>query len=322
MTPATEPRVRCPACAGRQWEEVEEITAEQIVDGWRREDVAVGAGAVGERRAHDLAAALPPRIRWDRCALCGLEMASPPVLWSSATYPLDQSYPVRWEFLRCLDELGETPLDVLELGCGIGEFLALAQSKGHDAVGIDFSETAVAAARARGLSAFAGGLDDLPRFVAGGPEPRFDAVVLFQVIEHVADPEALVALLERWLRPRGRLFLSCPGPRRFTRLIEEQRTGSGDFWDHPPHHVLRWTLTALRALFERRGWRVLAAEEEPLSLVAAGSHVGVARAIHRDQLDRPLHRRAAIARAWLDLIAAPAACRAGMSLYLSAASRT
>jgi SAM-dependent methyltransferase len=312
----------CAACGASEWELVEELTAWQIADGWRREDLAVGADAVAERRARDLAAALPPRIRWDRCARCGLEMASPPVVWASTAYPSDQSYPLRWEFLRCLDELGEMPLDVLDLGCGTGEFLALARSKGHAAVGVDFSETAVAAARAADLSAFVGGIDDLPRFVGGGPEPRFDAVMLFHVIEHVSDPGALLSALERWLRPHGRLFLSCPGPRRFTRLIEEQRTGSSDFWDHPPYHVLRWTLNAFRALFERHGWRVLAAEEEPLSLVAAGSHIGIARAIHRHQLDRPLYRRAAIARAWLDLITAPAARHAGVSLYLSAISPT
>jgi SAM-dependent methyltransferase len=320
MTMNPKPSGACLACGAREWELVEELTAAQIVDGWRREDIAVGAGEVTGRRARDLAEALPPRICWNRCTHCGLEMASPAVLWSAGTYPSDQSYPVRWEFLRCLDELGPAPLDVLELGCGTGEFLALAAARGHRAVGIDFSETAVAAAHAKSLSAFEGGLADLPRFL--GDDARFDAVVMFQVIEHVADPDALLAAVARWLRPGGRLFLSCPGPRRFTRLIREQQTGGSDFWDHPPHHVLRWTLPALRAFFLRRGWRVLSTEEEPLSLVAAGSHVGIARAIHHQTLQHPLLRRLAIVRAWLDLVRAPATRRAGMSLYLSAMSQS
>jgi SAM-dependent methyltransferase len=318
MTIAAQPNTACLACGAREWQPVEELTSAQIVDGWRREDIAVGAGAVTELRARDLSAALPPQIRWDRCAQCGLEVASPPVLWSSHTYPSDQSYPVRWEFLRCLDELGSQPRTVLEVGCGTGEFLALAESRGHRAIGIDFSPTAVAAARGKGLDAFEGGLADLPRFLGDGPVPRFDAVVLFQVIEHLTEPGALVTALRRWLVPGGRLFLSCPGPRRFTRLIREQQTGTSDFWDHPPHHVLRWNLAALRDFFERQGWRVLAAEEEPLSLVAAGSHVGIARSIHRRLFKHPLGRRATIARAWLDLMTAPSTRRAGMSLYFSA----
>ena len=95
-----------------------------------------------------------------------------------------------------------------------------------------------------------------------GDDTRFDAVVLFQVIEHVAEPDALLEAIGRRLRPGGRLFLSCPGPRRFTRLIDEQQTGGSDFWDHPPHHVLRWTLPAFRAFFARHRWKVLTAEEE------------------------------------------------------------
>ena len=320
MTMNPDSNGACMACGARVLELVEELTSAEIVDGWRREDIAVGADAAIECRARDLTAALPPRIRWIRCTRCGLQMASPAVLWTATTYPSDQSYPVRWEFLRCLDDLGPAPLDILELGCGSGEFLALAAVRGHRASGIDFSETAVASARAKGLSAFEGGLDDLPRYL--GEDARFDAVVLFQVIEHVADPHGLLTALARWVRPGGRLFLSCPGPRRFTRLIREQQTGGSDFWDHPPHHVLRWTLPALRAFFDRRGWRVLSAEEEPLSLVAAGSHVGVARAIHRRQLQHPLRRRVAIAGAWLDLLRAPAERRAGMSLYLSAMNQS
>jgi hypothetical protein len=82
--------------------------------------------------------------------------------------------------------------------------------------------------------------------------------------------------------------------------------------------VLRWTLPAFRAFFARHQWTTLAVEEEPLSLAAAASHVGVARSIHRHHLRHPLRRRLTIARAWLDVMSAPAARRAGVSLYVSA----
>jgi SAM-dependent methyltransferase len=306
----------CVACGSTELKRVEEISATAIAEGWRREDRAAGNDAIADQRAHDLVTTLPERICFDRCGRCGLEMASPPVLWSAGAYPVDQSYPVRWEFQRCLDELGPAPLDVLELGCGTGEFLALAAARGHRAVGIDFSESAIAAARARGVRAFCGGLDDLRSHLGG--DARFDAIVFFQVIEHLADPEALLALLAQWVRPGGRLCLACPGPRRFTRLIREQQTGRSDFWDYPPHHVLRWTLPALRAVVERHGWRVVAAEEEPLSIVAAGSHVGVARAMYRRHIHDRIRRRLSIALAWLSVLTAPASRRAGVSIYLSA----
>jgi SAM-dependent methyltransferase len=305
----------CAACGAGATVLHERITREAIVDAWRREDEAVGATDIASKRQAMLIEALPPEVLFYGCAECGLQMAFPRVRWSSATYPSDQSYPVRWEFLRALDDLGRGPLNVLELGCGTGQFLALANARGHCAVGLDFSVDAVAAARSRGVTALCGGLDDLPRLVAA--DAQFDAVALFQLIEHVENPAEMLAGLRRWLRPDARIFISCPGPRRFTRLIDDQQAGVSDFWDYPPHHVARWTLPALRALLERAGWFVMTAVEEPFSWVAAASHIGIARAIYRKRFAHPVARRAYIASAFLRLALQPGR-RAGMSLYITA----
>jgi len=307
---------RCVACGATDVRRVETITARAIAEGWRREDLAAGQTTLADSRAEQLLRALPPEIAFDACERCGLQMASPDVVWIADEYPADQSYPVRWEFHECLNELGERPLDVLELGCGTGELLALASERGHRAVGIDFSSTAIARARERGVAAFEGTLDDLARHVPAGTQ--FDAVVLFHVIEHLSTPDVLFDAIARWVRPAARLFLSCPGPRRYTRLIDEQRSGRSDFWDYPPQHVLRWTLPALRTFTARHGWRSLVAKEEPLSWVGAASHIGIARAMYRGRLHRPVQRRLTIAGAWARLLTAPADRRAGVSLYLSA----
>lgn len=301
----------CPACAGRRLSAAERISAARVAAAWEREDEAVASAIVGRSAA--LVSALPAEIGFDRCEDCGLEIAVPAVAWSARDYPRDQSYPVRWEFERCAGDLGPAPLDVLELGCGPGHFLAAASRRGHRVAGIDFSDSAVALAQAAGHQAFCGGLDDLARHL--GADARFDAVACFHLIEHVADPEALLESVARWTRPAARLFFSCPGPRRFTRLIAEQQAGASDFWDYPPHHVLRWTLPALRALAARHGWRVETAMEEPFSWVAAASQVGVVRATYRGRLAHPLARRASIAQAWLRLLCTPAR-RAGVSLYV------
>jgi SAM-dependent methyltransferase len=303
------------ACGSAALVEVERVATAALAAAWRREDEATGARDVAERRAAEIRSSLPEEIRFDRCTACGLEIAVPPSTWSSDTYPRDQSYPLRWEFQRGVDDLGPTPLDVLEIGCGEGHFLAMAAARGHRGVGIDFSDTVVARSQARGLRVFCAGFDDLARHVGG--DTRFDAVALFHVIEHLANPDDLLGALARWTRPGARLLISCPGPRRFTRLIPEQQVGASDFWDYPPTHVLRWTLSALRAVVERHGWRVGTAIEEPFSWVAAGSHIGVVRAIYRGEMDSPLRRRLDIALGWWRLLMAPAR-RAGISLYVCA----
>jgi len=306
--------VACLACGGQRLETSETIGVGALAEAWRCEDEAVGAIDIMNHRTGQLLSALPGVVRFRRCNDCGLQTAEPATVWSASAYPRDQSYPHRWEFDRCLDDLGTTPLDVLELGCGTGHFLSAAAERGHRPVGIDFSDTAIAQARARGLRAFCGGFDELERHVGN---VRFDAVALFHVIEHLSDPGALLSQLSRWMRPGARLFLSCPNPRRFTRLIHEQQAGASDFWDYPPQHVQRWTLAALSALLPRHGWRVETAIEEPFSWVAAGSQIGIARATYRKQLARPLGRRASIAVGWFRLLCAPAH-RAGVSLYVAA----
>lgn len=304
----------CVACGGplMLWELIETAT---LIDAWQREDASAGETQVAAARARDLRASLPPTVAFHRCVDCGLEMAWPATVWSAATYPRDQSYPVRWEFAHSLDQLGSMPLDVLEIGCGTGRFLELAEARGHRAIGIDFTDTAVGEATRRGRRAFCGGFDALAAHI--GPDARFDAVALFHVIEHVAKPDALFSELGRWTRPGARLVLSCPGPRRFTRLIREQQAGHSDFWDYPPQHVWRWTLPALGAVCARHGWRVTRAIEEPFSWTAAGSHIGIARAQHRRVLDHPLWRRLSLAIGWWRLMRSPAR-RHGVSLYLSA----
>ena len=305
----------CAACGGGAIVLREQITRAAIAAAWRREDEAVGAADIAPERQRMLLEALPPEVRFYGCQECGLQMASPRVPWSSATYPRDQSYPVRWEFLKAVDDLGSRPLDVLELGCGTGEFIALAAERGHRVVGLDFSSAAVAVAQSRGLPAFCGGIDDLARLI--GDDARFDAVALFHVIEHLENPGELLTALTRWLRSDARIFISCPGPRRFTRLIDEQQAGSSDFWDYPPQHVARWTLPALQALLERAGWRVITTVEEPFSWTAAASQIGIARAIYRKRLAHPVARRALIAAAYLRLALKPQR-RAGVSLYATA----
>jgi SAM-dependent methyltransferase len=309
----------CVACGSRELSLVETIAATDLVEAWRREDHAIGADDLSEPRAREMLGVLPKEIRFLECARCGLEMAAPALVWSAGAYPRDQSYPIRWEFLRTVELLGAEPMDVLEIGCGTGEFLALATAAGHRVVGIDFSDTVVEKARARGLQAFCGGFDALQQHVGAGR--RFDAVVFFQVIEHIADPDALFAAIAPWMRATSRLFLSCPGPRRFTRLIAEQQVGRSDFWDYPPHHVLRWTLPALSACVERHGWRVDTAVEEPLSWVAASSQIGMVRAIYGGHADRGLQRRLSIGVGWLRLLTAPSTRRAGVSIYVSASRR-
>jgi 2-polyprenyl-6-hydroxyphenyl methylase/3-demethylubiquinone-9 3-methyltransferase len=98
---------------------------------------------------------------------------------------------------------------VLDLGCGAGIAAEALARRGHDVLGVDASVEAIAAAEAhaegRGLTLHyrAGAAEDLVREAA-----VFDAVTALEVIEHVEDQPAFMALLAQLVRPGGLVFVS------------------------------------------------------------------------------------------------------------------
>lgn len=141
----------------------------------------------------------------------------------------------KWELGEVVKSLGEGDLrTALEVGCGSGQFLALAQKAGLSAVGIDINAEAIREAQARGLSASTDTFSNIQR-----SGERFDAVVAFQVLEHVVDPLQLLTGMASVVRPGGSIYIAVPNAdtwisRRLALL------------DTPPHHYTRWTLAAFQ----------------------------------------------------------------------------
>jgi 2-polyprenyl-3-methyl-5-hydroxy-6-metoxy-1,4-benzoquinol methylase len=94
---------------------------------------------------------------------------------------------------------------VLDIGCGIGNFVSYAEELGLSAYGVDVDHDAVAAARSRGLNVCHS--DDLLALV---PDDSIDAVTLWDVIEHLYDPLPVVAQALTKLRPGGLLLMETP----------------------------------------------------------------------------------------------------------------
>jgi SAM-dependent methyltransferase len=135
---------------------------------------------------------------------------------------------------------------LLEIGCGAGFFLKAAEHDGWDVCGIELSEAGCAFAVERlGLRVRREQAEQL----SFEPE-SFDIVAMFDVIEHVLDPRAILAAVHRVLRPGGLVLISTPNLNAFS------RTALGVSWAvlSPREHLYYFTEATLEQLLERCGF--------------------------------------------------------------------
>lgn len=117
----------------------------------------------------------------------------------SSIYVEAEGPDAREETFRSVAEL--EPTSVLEVGCGPGDLSErIAAQLNADVVAIDLSERMVELARARGVAAHVGDLQELPF-----AEASFDCVVAAWMLYHVPDVDRGLAEIARVLRPGGRL---------------------------------------------------------------------------------------------------------------------
>lgn len=102
--------------------------------------------------------------------------------------------------------------DILDLGCGTGLILPFVADRSRY-VGVDMQESALRLLRARfpDCRAHRTDLTDAAS-LSDVVRSRFDTITLLAVIEHLEEPLTLLRGLDAFLKPRGRLLITCPSP--------------------------------------------------------------------------------------------------------------
>jgi SAM-dependent methyltransferase len=124
--------------------------------------------------------------------------------------PLVQLYE-RW---LAILERHHPPGRLLDIGCGTGLFLVVARRRGWTATGIDDCDEAARHAVERfGCDVRTG------NFEAMELSERFDAVTMWDILEHARRPLDLLASVRRTLAPGGIVALATPNDRNLLGLL-------------------------------------------------------------------------------------------------------
>jgi SAM-dependent methyltransferase len=160
----------------------------------------------------------------------------------------------------------------LEIGGSFGFALDFCRSVfGWEVLEVDPSPLAAAGAEALGLpllrAYFSAGLDL-------GPEP-FEAVILSEVIEHVADPHPLLAAIRDRLSPDGILVLSTPN---LALVRPEAEAGMLRRALSPGLHMVLYDRAALTRVLREAGFAAVRIDESPETLRAFAARSALALA--------------------------------------------
>ena len=134
--------------------------------------------------------------------------------------------------------------DVLDIGCGRGEWLELLKDETIEGRGVDHNRVFVEQCRQKGLEVVE---QDALLYLRSLPDNSLNVITSFHLVEHLAF-ESLIKLLDemiRTLRSGGLLILETPNPENFM-------VGSFSFYADPTHRNPIPSAT-LQFLLESRG---------------------------------------------------------------------
>jgi 2-polyprenyl-3-methyl-5-hydroxy-6-metoxy-1,4-benzoquinol methylase len=135
---------------------------------------------------------------------------------------------------------------LLDFGCAAGYFLQVAQAAGWQVVGVELAQEMAQRAAQSVHAPIVSALDELT-------ECHFDVITLWEVIEHLPQPLALLRQLHECLRPGGMLMLSTPNAGHWQAI----RAPEGWISYRPPSHLFYFTARTLEDTLRRAGFEAI-----------------------------------------------------------------
>jgi 2-polyprenyl-3-methyl-5-hydroxy-6-metoxy-1,4-benzoquinol methylase len=152
-------------------------------------------------------------------------------------------------FRRCLNQLPNRPLAVMDVGGGNGHQLTLIRnldSRVRKTVVVDLDTSAESLARAAGHDYFHGRIEDYQ------PQTQFDLILALNLIEHVANPLEVLTKLRDCLSDDGMVLIKTPNIDSLDHRLFRHKNWGGF---HCPRHWVLFNRESFMAMAAKAGLR-------------------------------------------------------------------
>jgi 2-polyprenyl-3-methyl-5-hydroxy-6-metoxy-1,4-benzoquinol methylase len=149
--------------------------------------------------------------------------------------------------LKLLNSFNTASKNLLDVGCGTGDFLAICNTNGWNVIGVEPSESAKKLALKK--------LDNTSKIhqnIFELENERFDVITLWHVLEHVPELEAYILQLKKLLKPNGVLVVAVPNYKSFDAQYYKQFWAAYDV----PRHLWHFSKKSIQMLFSKNQMRV------------------------------------------------------------------
>lgn len=132
---------------------------------------------------------------------------------------------------------------MLDIGCGVGDFLHTAEAHGWKCTGVEPSEDAKAIAKTKTKADIINSED-----MENIPDASFDLITMWHVLEHVDDLKWQIEQLHRLTKTKGRIVIAVPNYKSYDAQYYKELWAAYDV----PRHLSHFNKNVLTKIFKSK----------------------------------------------------------------------
>lgn len=153
--------------------------------------------------------------------------------------------------LKLINSFKTADKNLLDVGCGTGDFLLICKNNGWKVTGMEPNEKAKISAenklKGKSDSEIYSEINQLKS------EAQFDVITLWHVLEHVPNLEAYISTLKKLLKPDGVLIVAVPNFKSYDAHHYKQFWAAFDV----PRHLWHFSKKSIQLLFEKQEMNIV-----------------------------------------------------------------